>query len=333
MSFVLLRLAPACGARLTRFLSPPPFGWRMVVVAIVLAPILAINIYGLARSWTNLLVAPEQSALDWLVLVRASGYQNPYAEELFRWSPVAAWAIALLAPLGVLLWRLLHFVALVALRDWRLITLLLLSAPLWTDVDGGSVMTFVAITAYTAYRGSRLGMVCFLVLAVLIPRPLMLPLLGWLLWTRPESRQWFAAIVVAHAAVLIWSGLGDEWLARLAASQSEIAHPTNIGPSRVIGAAWIPLGVVLGAWLTWRGHLGWASLAMTPYVFPYYLLMLVLEWKGGSVPASQQSARRPLLPPIPHFTERLRGPIRVPVVTQSLKVSSEPIDEPVRQVD
>jgi hypothetical protein len=35
--------------------------------------------------------------------------------------------------------------------------------------------------------------------------------------------------------------------------------------------------VPLAAWLTLRGKLGWASLAISPYLLPYYFQMLGLE--------------------------------------------------------
>ena len=37
------------------------------------------------------------------------------------------------------------------------------------------------------------------------------------------------------------------------------------------------IGLPLAAWLTWKGRLGLASLAASPYWLPYYLLMLLLE--------------------------------------------------------
>jgi hypothetical protein len=51
----------------------------------------------------------------------------------------------------------------------------------------------------------------------------------------------------------------------------------NLGPSALIGWAWVPIGLALGAWLTWKGRLGLASLAVSPYVLPYYLVMILLE--------------------------------------------------------
>lgn len=40
---------------------------------------------------------------------------------------------------------------------------------------------------------------------------------------------------------------------------------------------WVPIGLALAAWLTWKGRLGYASLAASPYWLPYYLLFALLE--------------------------------------------------------
>jgi hypothetical protein len=51
----------------------------------------------------------------------------------------------------------------------------------------------------------------------------------------------------------------------------------NLGPSRWLGYWWLLAGVPLGAWLYWRGKVGWAGLAISPYVWSYYLLW-TLPW-------------------------------------------------------
>lgn len=40
----------------------------------------------------------------------------------------------------------------------------------------------------------------------------------------------------------------------------------------------MPIDFALAGWLTLPGRLGPASLAASPYVFPYYLLMAILEF-------------------------------------------------------
>jgi len=38
-----------------------------------------------------------------------------------------------------------------------------------------------------------------------------------------------------------------------------------------------PIGVALAGWLAWKGRVGSAGLALSPSVFPHYLLLLLLE--------------------------------------------------------
>ncbi len=64
-------------------------------------------------------------------------------------------------------------------------------------------------------------------------------------------------------------------------TNSEMVIDYNFGPSAWIGLAWVPIGLALAAWLTWRGRLGFASVAASPYWFGYYLLMLFLEISPG----------------------------------------------------
>ena len=68
-----------------------------------------------------------------------------------------------------------------------------------------------------------------------------------------------------------------EWVARLLDSTADIGSDFNIGPSALIGSWWLIVGIPLGIWLTWRGRIGLAGLAVSPYVLPYYLLIGVLE--------------------------------------------------------
>lgn len=118
----------------------------------------------------------------------------------------------------------------------------------------------------------------FLALTLLIPRPLMMPVVAWLLWQRRELRLWFALMAAGYLALVAISGLGPEFLAKLTTTSGLVDFGTNVSPSRLIGLWWVPIGVALSVWLTLRGRLGWAALAFSPYLLPNYLLMLVLEW-------------------------------------------------------
>lgn len=51
----------------------------------------------------------------------------------------------------------------------------------------------------------------------------------------------------------------------------------NIGPTGWLGIGWRAIGVMLGAWLLWRGRVGWAGLAWSTYLVPHNLLMPLAE--------------------------------------------------------
>ena len=127
-------------------------------------------------------------------------------------------------------------------------------------------------------RGSRLGTWIYLIMVLLIPRPLMVPVAVWLLFKQPGLRLPFAAAAALSLLAALLSGYGVEWLGVLAhAGPVEIVNPYQIGPSRLIGQWWVPLGLALAAVLTWKGRLGLAGLAASPYWLPYYLMYGLLE--------------------------------------------------------
>jgi len=109
----------------------------------------------------------------------------------------------------------------------------------------------------------------------------MLPIAVWLVWKEPWLRWVALLLVVASGLALLMTGWGSEWIARLVeVAPQEVGVRFDVGPSRLIGNWWIPIGLVLAAILTWRGRLGWASLAACPYWLPYYLMMPLLEIRG-----------------------------------------------------
>lgn len=218
----------------------------------------------------------------------------PYAGGWFKWAPPAAWVWAAVVPLGFGIWTALHLAVPVLLRDWRAATLLLVAAPFWHDVASGNILSFVLLAAWWAVRGSRVGIVAFCALAALVPRPIMIPALAWLLWREPLARRAFAvaALVVASSAVM--TGWAGAWAANLLSAPGvEAAAPWNLSPSREIGYAWVFVAWPLSA-LAWRrGWLGVSSVLASPYWIPYYLVMLVLDvgrparqaaaWSGRAV--------------------------------------------------
>jgi hypothetical protein len=74
-------------------------------------------------------------------------------------------------------------------------------------------------------------------------------------------------------ALTLATGLTDEWLRELLTHGARMNEWLfNVGPSRFVGTWWLLAGIPLGAWLTWKGRIGLASLAVSPYLLPYYLM-------------------------------------------------------------
>ena len=116
-----------------------------------------------------------------------------------------------------------------------------------------------------------------------MPRPVQLPLAGWLLWQRADVRLPFIGMVAVSAIAAGVSGYAVDWLSALVALTGGYRTPeVNLGPTRLFGAAWLIIGVPLAAWLTLKGRVGWAGLALSPYVIPQYLLSILWELSAPS---------------------------------------------------
>jgi len=106
----------------------------------------------------------------------------------------------------------------------------------------------------------------------------MVPLLAWILWRRPEWRLPFIGVAVLAVVTAIPTGYLSNWIGSLLGSGAgEISNDFNLSPSRFLGPAWLLVGVPLAGWLTLRGRVGWATMAISPYLLPYYVQMLGLE--------------------------------------------------------
>jgi hypothetical protein len=225
---------------------------------------------------------------DWTIFTEA-GRRIREGEDLYaveadyawRYSPFLAWAFIVIAPIGATVWRLLHLAAALTLPNGWLALATLLSWPFWFDVEAGNLVTFAFALAAWALHGRSWAIGGYLGLLLLVPRPLMLPVAVWLLWRHPEWRGRFAVMFAVHAVAVALSGWGPEWIAALLASTDEMTSGLNYGPSRLIGAVWIPIGLAIAAILTWRGRLGLASVAASPYWLPYYFLFALLELRSN----------------------------------------------------
>ena len=256
--------------------------WRLIRRAVIGAALIlavAANVVGLAT-----IVIDHQRAFDWDNYVEAArryplgtlyDWQHPYA---FHYAPQLAPVLGVITSAGLVAWRAAHFVALALLPSRRLGLLLLVSYPFWADVINGNLMVFVLLAAAWAYRGNGVAMAVYLGLCVLIPRPIILPLAAWLLWRRPASRWPLVGILVIVALTALGTGYLPDWIDSLQASGvQEISNDFNLSPSHLLGPAWVIIGLPLAIWLTRRGRLGWASMAISPYLLPYWVQMLGLE--------------------------------------------------------
>jgi hypothetical protein len=245
-----------------------------------------VAVYGIATcfltAYTALILVPFG---DWNVwaevpdrLANGTLYEHSGAYT-WAWSPIAAWLIAVVVlPMGPWLWGASHFAALLLLPQGRLVLLAASSFPFWLDTLMANTFTFAAVTGFVAWRGNRWAAVAYLALLVLMPRPVQVPLAVLLLWRDRWLWLPFAAMVAIGVATTLASGYAADWARVLIGIGAQYPSPEfNLSPSRILGPAWLLAGIPLAIWLTWRGRPGWAGLAVSPYLVPQYLLVLLLE--------------------------------------------------------
>lgn len=254
---------------------------RRLLLFLFLAAVAVPNFYAIIVTVPALLRGDLVGA-DWFTFTTAAdlvGTDALYRFEggAYRHSPLFAYAFGVIAVLGPLTWRVLHILVLALLPTWRLAAISLLFFPFWADLFSGNVLTFAFVAAATAIAGSRIGTGAYLGLVALIPQPILLPVAAWLLWQRRSWRWPFIGAVAAHAIIVAVTGLGDDWLLAVWGSALEIGAPIGIGPSRLIGWLWIPLGLGVAAWCTLRGRLGFASLYASPVWLHFDPLMVLLQ--------------------------------------------------------
>ena len=270
-----------------------PFDLGRIGRRTLLAGVLLVNAVLLAAAVHGLLFG-ERPPPDWTGVVIASqrilGGADPYVDQVlaFRWSPLAAWLFVPIAAAGFGLWQVLHVAVLAALSA-RLAIVTLACFAFWTDVAMGNVVTFGFVLAYLALSGNRLGILGFAVFALLVPRPLYIPVLIWIWIHQPTMRWPLVLVAVAITLLTLATGFAESWVSILLSSTGDIANPTNMAPSRLIGLAWVPIGIALGIVALRRGRIGLASLLFSPYWLPYYFLMVLLDF----VPADRRRAATP----------------------------------------
>ena len=191
----------------------------------------------------------------------------------FVWSPFAAVAMQFAWPL-YWSWLIAHFAVLPLLRDWRMVAFVLLSFGFWTSTWSGSPFIFIFVAAVLAYRGSRPAALVYVGLTLLIPRPLQLPLVAWVLWRMPEIRWPAALLLVVHTGLVVASGYALDWFSVVGA---HAVTEGNYGLTRFFGPGLLLIGIPLGAWLLWRGRPGLSGLAISPYWLPEYFMFALLD--------------------------------------------------------
>jgi hypothetical protein len=133
----------------------------------------------------------------------------------------------------------------------------------------------------------QIGVLAYIALTLLMPRPVQLPLLAWLLWKEPWVRVPFVALFLGHAGLVLLSGVGQEWVTALVSSASESNMASNFGGSRLF-AGWLVIGVPLSLYLFLRGRPAWAGLALSPYLLgQYWLFALIRPGSAGRTSESR----------------------------------------------
>lgn len=230
-------------------------------------------------------------AIDFEIFAGASRLawagQSPYdvvscGSCAYRYSPLFAYLFAPLAWLGSTAWVVLHFAALLAL-PLRIAKFFPFLWPFWWDVGVGSNLIFIVVFSYHALQGRKWAIVATYATFLLAPRPLLMPVVGWLLWRFRQTRVPFVLAAVVSMLGAVATGYLVEWYEILLASTSEMYMMWNVAPSAFIGGLWPFVGLPLAALLTYRGHVGLASLAASPYWIPYYLEMAALPRAGRPV--------------------------------------------------
>ncbi len=235
--------------------------------------------------WWGLIV-DGSVAFDWRIFVEAGNRAWAHSPDLyeitptysFRHSPLLAYLMPTIAWIGTIGIRLITVAAAFVMPTWPMRLLALASWPFAMDMQHGALITVLVLAAAWALRGSLPAGIAFIALALLSPRPLMIPVVAFLLWRQPSMRMPAIVMTVASGFGVLATGYATDWLAVLTSRGLDPYNALlNVSPTRIIGSWWIPLGLVAAAWLTYRGRPGLAALAISPYVLPHYLLFGLLD--------------------------------------------------------
>lgn len=247
---------------------------------LLLLPLAVLAAYSLLHIAHLLpLIVSQPVPPDWgqhrIAAERISSGASPYFIEdwyRFRWSPVGAWLMVPITAVGPWVWAAAQFSALLTLPR-RLAFVTLLAFPFWADVQAGNILVFTFVAAFHAMRGNAWAGGLFVAMALIVPRPLVLPLLAWLAWKQPSWRLPMLVAALASVAAAVVTGYHAEWLAMLIVTSGEEAH--RFGAQLLPG--WPLTGVALATLLTALGYPAAAGFALQPYWLPYYGLLLLVD--------------------------------------------------------
>lgn len=256
--------------------TPMSTAWRRLRVAVLIGALLLSAILTL-NWWLQI----GHRTPDWAVIAEVPGRldrQSLYAppDYNWRWSPVAAWVMVPIVMVGYWPFVAFHF-AVLPLLGRRLALTTLCTWPFWADALVSSTMTFSFVAGILALRGSRTAGVVYIALAMMAPRPILAPMAAYLIWRYERLRIPAAVVVVVHTVLTSASGYGTEFARTLIDAAGDVNNAWNFSPTRLIGYWWLVVGIPAGIWLTQRGRVGLASLALSPYLLPHYFLVALWD--------------------------------------------------------
>lgn len=248
------------------------------------------------------------------LLATAGDHLDPVGiREVFRF-PYPAGAAVALAPLGALgfetaaaVWSALLIVSLLAalwvlgVRDWRVLGVVITSAPVISSVRLGTLTPLLLLLLAVAWRWRDRRWVSGGALAAAISMKLFLwPLVVWLAATRRYAAAAIAAGLAALTTITAWAAIGFDGLAEY---PELVRRLTDVVADR--GLSLVALGVELGLPREIAGLLPWiagaallgvvvvlarregsdrrsfalavvAAIALTPIVWLHYFALLVV---------------------------------------------------------
>ena len=143
----------------------------------------------------------------------------------------------------------------------------------------------MAALAVLSVQGRAWAQAGYLAIAVLIPRPLMLPVALWIVWQRRAWWPWLLVVGILYVAATWATGWLEEWIGVLRSVSAGLEGKTFFGWQRWIGSWWWAVAVPLAAVLMWGRRPGLASIAIGPHIVPHYWLFLMLE--ARPIPATR----------------------------------------------